>query len=717
MSLYTPLLHNASLLLALVVFYSLVLSRFASDSIQGKAAIGLAFGLAAVIGMLLPAELRPGLFFDGRSIAISMAGVFGGWPGAVAAAVPALAYRLWAGGAGALAGSLVIVVSAGLGGLFHHLAQCGRLTPNALSFLGLGVVVHLAVLLCQLPLPEPLRGEVYAFIAPAMLLVFPPATVMIGLLLQRAKQQVLTERRLRDSEERLRLTVQAANVGLWDWDLKTNKVRFSPEWKHQIGYRNEEIGDDFGEWRSRVHPDDLERAEATARAFVKAPWPNYQSTFRFRHKDGSYRWILTQASLIRDKLGRASRMIGSHVDVTETHQAQESLRHSEMRFQRALDHIPDVVVLYDTDLTIQYINAATRRLTGYPAEHFIGRRDEELWPAEVHQAYLPTLRRALETRSVCSVETQLALSGPEARHLQITCAPVLDESGAVREILGITQDLTDIRCAEAEIRQLNADLEQRVVKRTRQLTEANARLQELDRLKSLFIASMSHELRTPLNSIIGFSGLLLQELAGPLNEKQKDYCTRILNSGHHLLDLITDVIDISKIEAGKIQAAPESFELGALLLEVADQSRPEVETKGLSLELQPFAALQLYTDRRRLLQCILNLLSNAVKYTEQGGIKISVETADTQVEFTVADTGPGIAQEDLPKLFQQFSRLDTPQTRSILGTGLGLYLTRKLAREVLGGDVTVMSRLGEGSRFSLRIKRELNDADGAGHRG
>jgi PAS domain S-box-containing protein len=717
MQLYTALLYNASLLLSLVVFYSLLLRHLDAASLRGRLAIGALFGLAAIIGMLLPAQVRPGLFFDGRSIAISMAGVFGGAAGAAAAALPALAFRAWLGGAGVLVGGLVIGVTALLGGIYHHLWSGGRITPNAASFLGLGVVVHLAVLACQWPLPEPLRGDVYAFIAPAMLMVFPPATVLIGLLLQRAQQQLVTEQQLRDSEARLRLAVQAANVGLWDWDLKTHKVLFSPEWKRQIGYEDGEIGDSFEEWRSRVHPDDLERAQSTAMAFVENPWPNYHSTFRFRHRDGSYRWILTQASLVTNSRGKAVRMIGSHVDVTELRQANQALVESEQRFQRALDHIPDVVVLYDADLTIQYINAATRALTGYPSSHYIGRRDEELWPPEVYQAYLPTLRQALETRTVRSVETQLTFPGDGAKFLHITCVPVLDERGETREVLGITRDFTEVRRAEAEIRQLNVELEQRVAERTRALTEANAKLQELDRLKSLFIASMSHELRTPLNSVIGFSGLLLQELAGPINDKQRDYCTRILVSGRHLLDLITDVIDISKIEAGKVQATPEALELGALLREVVAQLRPEAEGKGLLLDLAPLDSLSMYSDRRRLMQCVINLLTNAVKYTERGRIDISAEAAGSAVEITVADTGTGIAAEEMPKLFQQFSRIDTPLTRSILGTGLGLYLTRKLAREILGGDVAVSSRPGEGSRFTLRVARELIDGNSAGHRG
>lgn len=239
------------------------------------------------------------------------------------------------------------------------------------------------------------------------------------------------------------------------------------------------------------------------------------------------------------------------------------------------------------------------------------------------------------------------------------------------------------------------------------LEKANIKLKELDRLKSMFIASMSHELRTPLNSIIGFTGIILQGLTGEINAEQKDQLQRVYGSAKHLLNLITDIIDISKIEAGKVEVYAKKVNLNGLIKEAVSTLKPEIDNKGLGLEISLPQDLQLTTDRKRLLQCILNYLSNAVKFTEKGKIEIAAQEVDGMMEIRVKDTGVGIKQEDIPKLFKSFVRLDTPLKTVIPGTGLGLYLTKKLATEVLGGEVSVESTYGEGSMFGIRIPKEI----------
>ncbi|MCQ4574737.1 MAG: ATP-binding protein [Candidatus Brocadiales bacterium] len=249
--------------------------------------------------------------------------------------------------------------------------------------------------------------------------------------------------------------------------------------------------------------------------------------------------------------------------------------------------------------------------------------------------------------------------------------------------------------------------EEEIVKRSAELAEANVRLRELDRLKSMFVASMSHELRTPLNSIIGFTGILLRGIGGEINEQQKDDLSRVKRSAKHLLSLINDVIDISKVEAGKAEAFVEEFTLDEVISEAIESVQPQIKEKGLALEQSVSPGIRLKTDRKRLLQCILNYLSNAVKFTEAGTISIAAQEINGEVEITVTDTGIGIAKEDLPKLFNAFVRLDSAVRTKILGTGLGLYLTGKLAREVLGGTVAAWSEPGRGSTFTLRVPKEL----------
>lgn len=235
-----------------------------------------------------------------------------------------------------------------------------------------------------------------------------------------------------------------------------------------------------------------------------------------------------------------------------------------------------------------------------------------------------------------------------------------------------------------------------------ELEAANLKLKELDRLKSMFIASMSHELRTPLNSIIGFSSILIDEWLGPLNPEQKMNQATILKNGKHLLALINDVIDISKVEAGMIESISEEFDLDEVIGEAVATISEEANTKGLTLNVAP-SRIRLTSDRRRLLQCLINLISNAVKFTDQGSITVEVaQPTDDQVALSIQDTGIGISADDQDRLFAPFMRLN-PLNGKYPGTGLGLYLSRKLTTEVLAGDLTVASAPGRGSTFTITI--------------
>ncbi len=245
------------------------------------------------------------------------------------------------------------------------------------------------------------------------------------------------------------------------------------------------------------------------------------------------------------------------------------------------------------------------------------------------------------------------------------------------------------------------------------LAEANRKLKELDRMKSMFIASMSHELRTPLNSIIGFTGITLQEMSGPLNEEQKDNLSRVKRSANHLLALITDVIDISKIESGRIDSYSQTFSLNELVKEAVDTIQTQVEDKGMVLEVSMPAEVSMFTDRRRLLQCLINLLSNAMKYSESGKISVEVRPLKQTVELAVSDTGIGIAEADLPKLFEPFERVKSHLQVKAGGTGLGLYLTKKLVMEVLKGEIDVQSIQGQGSTFIIRIPARVEEGRAA----
>jgi len=250
-------------------------------------------------------------------------------------------------------------------------------------------------------------------------------------------------------------------------------------------------------------------------------------------------------------------------------------------------------------------------------------------------------------------------------------------------------------------------LEDLVAERTIELEGAKAKAEESDHLKSAFLASMSHELRTPLNSIIGFTGILLQEMAGPLTVEQKKQLSMVKGSSAHLLELINDVLDISKIESGRLQVFGDAFKIDLLIVMTVSSLRPFAEKKGLTLEyLIPEDLPEVYSDKRRVEQVLINLINNAIKFTDEGSIRVVCSKAENALSIDVIDTGIGINQGDLTHIFETFRQVDTGLNRVKEGSGLGLAICKRLI-ELLGGTINVKSEFGIGSTFSVILPLKL----------
>jgi protein-histidine pros-kinase len=326
-------------------------------------------------------------------------------------------------------------------------------------------------------------------------------------------------------------------------------------------------------------------------------------------------------------------------------------------------------------------------LTGYAREELIGTPFKSYFidPERAEDG----IRQVLREGKVTNYELTARSKAGRETVVSYNAATFYDRDGKLQGVFAAARDVTERKRFEQTLQEKNVELEQ-----------ANL-------AKDRFLASMSHELRTPLNAIIGFAGTLMMKLAGPLNQEQERQLRTIQASSKHLLSLINDLLDLAKIESGKVELSFEPVDCRKLLEEVAVTLRPMAEAKGLRFEIPgPRKELMIDTDWRALRQILLNLVNNAIKFTEAGSVRVEVRQRPVNglqaTEFAVIDTGVGIRPEDRERLFQAFSQVDVHATRRREGTGLGLHLSQKLA-QLLGGQISVESEYGKGSTFRLVV--------------
>jgi len=411
----------------------------------------------------------------------------------------------------------------------------------------------------------------------------------------------------------------------------------------------------------------------------------------------------------------------------------KQLRESELMFHSLFDHTPFSVWMCDREGTIIFANQAALNMFGVAdPDQIVGRYNVFRDLSEEEKQFLTYFERAWAgeivrfRQDLDMTKVKYNTVHRKTLHFYSTLFPLPTLGDQNPNIVVIQEDITKQVEAEEELRKYQVYLEELVKERTRNLEEkkrelerANVQLKELDRLKSLFIASMSHELRTPLNSIIGFTGIILQGLTGEITEEQRRQLTMVKNSANHLLALINDIIDVSKIETGKVKLDIKEFDLSKLVQDIKDFFAIALNKKGLKISVEAPENLIIESDERRTKQVIVNLIGNAIKFTEKGEIKIKVTRKDEMIEVSVKDTGIGIKKEDLDKLFKPFSQAPSEERAPQEGTGLGLYLSKKII-ELLGGEITVRSEFGKGSVFSFTLPSKYqgkNHEKNSGSRG
>lgn len=518
------------------------------------------------------------------------------------------------------------------------------------------------------------------------------------------------EEAIRQSEERFRLIMENLTDLVAVLDLEGHRLYNSPSYRSILGDPDRLRGSCSFE---EIHPDDRERVQASFRETV-CTGAGQRLEYRLVDDAGTVRHIESQGSVIRDEQGGVSKVLVVSRDVTERQQAEAARRESERKYRELVEHANSIILRWTRDGRILFLNEFGQRFFGYTEAEICGRHVIGTLVPETESGGrdLPSLMDELCANPAAfeqNVNENMRRNG-ERVWIAWTNKIMLDPQGQVAGILSIGVDITARKRMEEELRATQATLEERVLVRTTELAEARDRAEAADRLKSAFLATMSHELRTPLNSIIGFTGILLQGLAGPLNAEQTRQLEMVRTSGRHLLALINDVLDISKIEAGELQVACEPFDVSASIAKVVGLVLPLAQKKGLALHAHLAPELdRIVSDPRRVEQILLNLLNNAIKFTERGEVTLRAElvpdatrAASTALRIAIADTGIGIKPEDLAMLFHPFRQIDTGLARNHEGTGLGLAICRRLA-DLLGGEIRAESEWQQGSVFTVML--------------
>lgn len=501
-------------------------------------------------------------------------------------------------------------------------------------------------------------------------------------------------------------------LAIIEWDSQHHIVNWTGNARRIFGWDASEVaGKRVDEFRF-VYEEDRAAVRQAMDAMERGH--NYISRNRNYRKDGSVIHCEWYNSVLVDQAGRYHGGLSLVLDTTAREQAEREVRLSEQKYREIVDTAPIGIFRSTVEGRFISLNAKLAKMFAYDSP-------EEMIPAIRNIAEQLFVNRDQRVGIVERVQSSSGFVPNEVEYRRrdgstfvanLYMRAVRDDRGATQCLEGFVEDVTEQKRAVEFLRDARRELEQRVAERTAELSAANERLQELDRLKSQFLASMSHELRTPLNSIIGFTSLLRRELTGPLNAEQRKQLEIVQSSARHLLALINDLLDVSRIEAGRADLEREPFDFAEVIADVAKIVQPMAERKGLDVVVEGGASpIPMLGDRKRALQVLLNLVNNAVKFTERGSVTVSASVEEKTLRVSVADTGIGIKPEHVRMLFEAFRQVDGSAKRVYEGAGLGLYLCRKLLH-LMGGEIAVESEYGKGSRFTYTVPLELEAGEG-----
>ena len=515
---------------------------------------------------------------------------------------------------------------------------------------------------------------------------------------------------------RIDTALNRGRCGLWDWDLSRGRIFWSQSMFTMLGLDTRSDLLTFGEVNALVKSDDIDLF-AVADQLISSKLDHIDQTFRMQHTDGHWIWLRVRCELAQGAADAGVHLIGIAVDITEQRSLAEKTVEADLRLRDAIETIPEAFVLWDAEDRLVLCNSHFQRLHRLP--------DSAVTPGTSYET-------VIEVGSMPEVRTRLQESGAQAPGARTFEAQLDDgnwlhiserrtkDGGYVSVGTDITrikeheQKLVDndlrLRATVIDLKRSQTALERQAIELAdlaEKYSEEKNRAEEANQTKSKFLANMSHELRTPLNAIIGFSEIMESGMFGTLgSEKYQEYCHDILTSGHYLLEVINDILDMSKIEAGRMKLDMEQLDLSKTLAESLRVVSGRADDKHLLLDADIEGTIPVVADRRAVKQIIVNLLSNAVKFTPDGGkVVVRSRVLRDSIVLMIADTGIGIAPHSLLRLGRPFEQVESQLTKTYHGSGLGLAIARSLTN-LHGGSMKLRSKLGTGTVVCVSLPRD-----------
>jgi two-component system, cell cycle sensor histidine kinase PleC len=519
---------------------------------------------------------------------------------------------------------------------------------------------------------------------------------------------------------RIDTALNRGRCGLWDWDLERGRIFWSQSMFTMLGLDSRTDLLTFGEVNSLVKSDDINLFDIADR-LISGKIDHIDQTFRMQHTGGHWIWLRVRCELSQAAADAGLHLIGIAVDITEQKSLAEKTVEADLRLRDAIETIPEAFVLWDAEDRLVLCNSHFQRLHKLP--------DSAVAPGTSYET-------VIEVGSMPEVRTRLQETGAQAPGARTFEAQLDDGSwlhiserrtkdgGYVSVGTDITRikehehKLVDndhrLRATVTDLKRSQTALERQAVELAdlaEKYSQERNRAEEANAAKSKFLANMSHELRTPLNAIIGFSEIMGSGLFGTLgSDKYQEYCHDILTSGQYLLEVINDILDMSKIEAGRMKLDMEPLDLSKALAESLRVVSGRAEDKDLTLDTDIESTISVLGDRRAVKQIIVNLLSNAVKFTpDHGKVLVRGQMLDDSIVLLIADTGIGIAPDSLRRLGKPFEQVESQLTKTYQGSGLGLAIARSLTH-LHGGSMRLRSRLGVGTVVRIVLPRDPRKA-------